>query len=105
MTLYLPPVRTPENSSKIGSLGLQNLNHLRNWFTNAWHEFSGQFKRRKQKRLDRQSFQQLLFAEDFVLEDIGVTRADVEWANKLPISQNAALELHNLVLQNRQVRN
>jgi len=54
-----------------------------------------------QCRQDRQAFQTLMGLEDAALKDIGVTRADVLWANQLPLSQNAAVELKLLSLQNK----
>ncbi len=48
---------------------------------------------RKAWRIDRLAFQHVLYLDDRILEDMGVTREDVLWANKLPLSKNAALEL------------
>jgi uncharacterized protein YjiS (DUF1127 family) len=39
--------------------------------------------------------------DDYMLRDIGVTRADVEWASGLPLSVNAALELEQRSIQRR----
>lgn len=39
--------------------------------------------------------------DDYMLRDIGVTRADVIWASSLPLSQNAALELEERAQQRR----
>ena len=50
-------------------------------------------KKRRQVRLDRAAFQQMLTLDDDVLDDIGVTRSDVEWANQLPIQFSAARAL------------
>lgn len=48
---------------------------------------------RKALRIDRLAFQHVLYLDDRILDDMGVTREDVLWANKLPLRQNAALEL------------
>ncbi len=39
--------------------------------------------------------------DDYMLRDIGVTRAEVEWASGLPLSHNAALELEERARQRR----
>ena len=39
--------------------------------------------------------------DDYMLRDIGVTRADVIWASGLPLSHNAALELEERARQRR----
>ena len=62
----------------------------------------GTFWRTWQKRrTDHQAFQHMIALDDNILRDIGISRADVIWASKLPLSQNAALELQKLVLQNK----
>lgn len=50
---------------------------------------------RKQRR-DRAAFMQLLGKEDWVYRDMGITRADAEWAAGLPKQVNAAKELERL---------
>ena len=55
----------------------------------------------RQRRMDRQAFQHMIALDDHILRDIGVTRSDVIWASRLPLSQNAALELQKLTLQKR----
>jgi hypothetical protein len=42
--------------------------------------------------------------DDFLLQDIGVTRADVRWASGLPLSVNAALELEERATRRRRGR-
>lgn len=37
--------------------------------------------------------------DDYMLRDIGVSRADVHWASGLPLSVNAALALEERALQ------
>ncbi|MEM8541312.1 MAG: hypothetical protein AAGF25_10190 [Pseudomonadota bacterium] len=48
---------------------------------------------RKQQRIDRDAFNSILTLDERSLADIGVTREEVLWASKLPLSENAALEL------------
>ena len=55
----------------------------------------------QKRRTDRQAFQHMIALDDNLLRDIGITRADVIWANKLPLSQNAAAELEKIALQNK----
>lgn len=41
----------------------------------------------------RQRLRYLLDLDDAILEDIGLTRAEVAWATRLPLATNAALAL------------
>ena len=51
---------------------------------------------RIKRRRDRTEFRQLLAMNDAHLRDIGLTRADIYWANALPIEQSASQELEKL---------
>ena len=51
---------------------------------------------RRKWRISRLAFQNMLYLNDRILEDIGVTRNDVFWANRLPLRVNAALELRKI---------
>ncbi|WP_075996766.1 DUF1127 domain-containing protein [Salaquimonas pukyongi] len=55
----------------------------------------------RQHRLNRAAVERMLGLEDHMLHDIGLTRADVEWANRLPLSVNAATELETRAIINR----
>lgn len=48
---------------------------------------------RAQQRIDRDAFNQLLRLDNDILRDIGVSREDVVYASRLPISENAAVYL------------
>ncbi len=61
-------------------------------------------KARKQHRLNREALQHLTKLDNRILNDIGLTRADVIWASDLPLSQNAAQELENISKMNRRSR-
>ena len=50
----------------------------------------------RRRRLDRQAFLTLLGKEDWLYRDVGVSRADIEWAARLPLHMNAARELDRL---------
>jgi len=58
----------------------------------------------RRQRLDRQAYRALLGKEDWVYKDMGVSRADVEWAARLPLHMNAARELERLSSRNRMGR-
>lgn len=45
---------------------------------------------REQRRIDRDAFNTMLTLDDDMLADIGVTRDDVYWASRLPLSVNAS---------------
>ena len=47
-------------------------------------------KRRREQRENRDAYAQLLKLDDALLQDIGVTRAEVERAARLPLSVDAA---------------
>ena len=57
------------------------------------------FARRREHRINRNAFQTMLKLDDARLKDIGVTRSDVLWASRLPLSENAALELRKASLK------
>lgn len=69
---------------------------MRTAIGNKLEIFVSRWKARRQNKINRQAFQSMLKLEDHILNDIGVTRYDVLWANKLPLSQNAALELNKI---------
>jgi len=48
---------------------------------------------RYNQRIERQAFNNLLALDDRTLKDIGVTRQDVKWASRLPLSEDAAIKL------------
>ena len=60
----------------------------RNWLANHL--------RHRQQRIDRDAFLALLGKEGWVYRDMGVSRADVEWAARLPLHVNAGRELEKL---------
>lgn len=57
-------------------------------------------RQRLEKRRDlkqaRAAFLNVAHLDDRLLEDIGVTREEVQWAASLPLEMNAALELKKL---------
>ena len=56
---------------------------------------------RRKQVTNRLAFKNLLTLEANILQDIGVTREDVIWASKLPLSINAALELEKIARASR----
>jgi len=72
---------------------------LKDYLRRHFHSFMKYLELRKAQRIDRLAFQHVLYLDDQLLEDIGVTRDDVLWANKLPLKENAALELRNIARQ------
>lgn len=50
----------------------------------------------QRKRLNRAAFRNLLEQDDWVFEDIGISRADAEWAAGLPMHVNSAQEMEKL---------
>lgn len=70
-----------------------------------WHGFRNAIAtylaRRRERRVNREAFQHMLSLDETMLRDIGVTRNDVLWASRLPLSENAALELEKVARFNR----
>ncbi len=64
--------------------------------TGIWNRLVQVSKRRKIQRLNRSAYLTLLYTDDRLLKDIGIDRADVEWAAKLPLDRNAALEIEKI---------
>lgn len=50
-------------------------------------------RRYRELRRDRAAFGNVARLDDRLLEDIGVTREEVEWAARLPLARNAARAL------------
>lgn len=55
-------------------------------------------------RVRRRKFSRLADLDDHILDDIGVTRREVEIATRLPFSHDAAEELRRLSLERRRHR-
>lgn len=51
---------------------------------------------RRQQKIDRKAFMNLVGKEDWIYSDMGVHRGDVEWAATLPLNINAAKELEKI---------
>jgi uncharacterized protein YjiS (DUF1127 family) len=49
----------------------------------------------------RRKFKRLLDLDDHMLDDIGVTRSEVDYAARLPLSTDAATELRRISLARR----
>lgn len=63
----------------------------------AWfHERLAVAAERRQEREHRAALKALLGKEDWVYRDIGITKADVEWASRLPRHVSAARELERV---------
>ncbi len=58
-------------------------------------------ERRIQRTTDRQAFSHLLALDQHTLDDIGITRDDVLWASRLPLSINASHELEKISRSNK----
>ena len=70
-----------------------------------WHnpitDLFAWLNRRDAQKIKRKKFKNLLDLEDKMLDDIGVTREEVQQAARLPLSQDAATELRRISLGRR----
>lgn len=58
--------------------------------------FKGYIVKKYNQHVDRQAFNYLLTLDDSLLRDIGVTRADVNWASNMPVCEDAAANLEKI---------
>ena len=67
-----------------------NWSRWTSWISDRFGQFQNWRRLRRQQRINRQAFQQLLYLDDHLLRDTGYHRADLEDANNLPLDVNAA---------------
>ena len=85
-------------------LGLAQQRLDRNASLMGWiAKFKTAWKLRRQQRIDRAAFKNLLTVDADILRDIGVTHGDVEWGVSLPLKCNAGQELEAIKLARKQV--
>ena len=53
------------------------------------------YRKNRQDRISREAFRQMLLLDNEILDDIGVTRENVEWASQLPMHYSAAKALES----------
>jgi|GEM_PF-2239468 len=70
----------------------------------AIHRLADALASRLQSRRRRRGFNKLLDLDAHALEDIGVTRSEVEIAANLPLSVDAATELRRMSLTRRKAQ-
>jgi len=51
---------------------------------------------KRQQRIDRDAFLNMITLDERMLKDIGIRQEDVHWASSLPLHLNAARELEKL---------
>lgn len=56
------------------------------------------------RRESRDAFKHLLSLDDALLRDVGVSRADVEWAAQLPLKVNAARALNDCAIAHKKLK-
>ena len=76
-----PAAKSKQSRGLLSALFSKLKEHLRN---------------RRRRRIDRQAFKHILNLDDQMLQDIGVTRDDVKWADGLPLHKNASWELQRV---------
>ena len=63
---------------------------------NPLYDLSISLRARTQERLKRRSLKRLLDHEDYALNDMGMSRGDLDWVLSLPLSIDAGAELNRL---------
>ena len=63
---------------------------------NPLYDLSTSLRARKDELLKRRSLKRLLDHEDYALNDMGMTRGDLDWVLALPLSVDASAELGRL---------
>lgn len=64
--------------------------------SSMFSRFGTIWARIKEYRDRRDAFRVLLHLDERMLDDIGLSRADILWAARLPLKVNAALELRRI---------
>ena len=70
----------------------------------ALSQFAQKLKNAYVIRRRRAAFARLAHLEQHILDDIGLTRADIEWGMRLPLEQNAAVVVRDRRLAARKAR-
>lgn len=68
------------------------------------HGWADRLTARLTQKRHRKGFNRMLELDDHALNDIGVTRHEVEYASRLPLSVDAATELRRISLERRRAR-
>lgn len=63
---------------------------------NFYSKFKEYLRLRAARNADRKVFRHILSLEPAMLSDLGITRGDVYWAEKLPLTFSASLELQKI---------
>lgn len=88
-TLTMQQAERPMNLRLLSTLTAV-LNTIR-----SWHQ-----KRRNLKE-SRAAFMHMVYLDDQILDDVGVTSEEVRWAASLPLEENAALALREMAKERK----
>ncbi|WP_119165320.1 hypothetical protein [Algihabitans albus] len=90
-------------TEKAVSFPLRHLtfSHHLNDLLGFWRSLSESLRRRRDERLARLAFLNMLTLDEKTLDDIGVTREEVVWGSRLPLHVNAALEVRRVARKRR----
>lgn len=73
-------------------LSCRALETPKGWLQGLFARLRDYWKHRKSLVEDRRAFETMLALDEVTLRDIGVSRDELEWANRLPLGFNAARE-------------
>ncbi len=74
---------------------------IREYLASRYDKWLARRRTLRAQKEARDAFQHVLALDDHMLDDIGVTRANVEWAANQPLTTSASLELQRLRATNR----
>ncbi len=78
----------------------QHTNGITTLLTGFMSKIREKLAQRRQRRIDRDAFKNLMLLDEASLKDIGITKDDIIWASNLAMNENASKELEKIRANN-----
>ncbi len=78
----------------------QTVQKLPTFIVSVFTRIKTSLAQRRQRKLDRDAFRNLLLLDEASLKDIGVSKDDIIWASNLAMNENASQELEKVRANN-----